>query len=224
MITVITEGHNKDKESRWNSKGYRVNTIAKQENPDKSFHQINWGLVLNKHTQAVVFDLSTCYQSTYKLIYGAVSNNKAVIVLYKSKRYNIIDLRELEIQGINDLFNQAKEEYFEEQERINRGVRLKELQQNTEISTEEMTDYLKYTVISQDLGNTKGQREYNLVDMYELRDQVNWDDPITIHTTYTQVKFYQDNKIPFSREIEADEIVTQFGDLNYMEDFIYKTR
>ena len=83
MIVVITEFgiKNVDKEKliKWTELGYKINLNVQLESK-KPYYKVNWALILNKTTQAVIFDIDKGYPDTKKMIEGTLYNGKKAIV------------------------------------------------------------------------------------------------------------------------------------------------
>lgn len=89
MVRVIMDSSNKEKIDRYNKLGYETNVSFKQVHPDKTWHQVNWGMILKKDTSAVIFDIENGYSTTKSMIYGTLKNNVPVVALLKGQRYNL---------------------------------------------------------------------------------------------------------------------------------------
>ena len=93
MIRVIMDNSSKEKIDRYNKLGYEVNNLvlkkAQEKDPEKTFHQVNWSMILKKDTSCVIFDIEKGYNNTKSMIYGALKHNVPVIALLKGQRYNL---------------------------------------------------------------------------------------------------------------------------------------
>lgn len=89
MIKVIMDSTDKKKIEHYKSLGYEVNNIVMRMNPEKTWHQVNWSMILSKTTSAVIFDIEKGYSTTKAMIYGALKNNVPVVALLKGQRYNL---------------------------------------------------------------------------------------------------------------------------------------
>lgn len=116
MIVVISENKASSKLDKWRSLGYVINHDELQSR-QTSYHKVDWSLILNRNTTAVVVELHKFYNSTKQKIWGALQrspviiiNNKQVIRLnslddlectstywhslefqFKTKRFNLLD-------------------------------------------------------------------------------------------------------------------------------------
>lgn len=89
MIKVIMDSFSDKKQKHYLDLGYEVNTFNYKYNPDKTWHQINWAMILKKDTSAVIFDISNGYKETKAMITGALKHNVPVVVLLNGQRFNL---------------------------------------------------------------------------------------------------------------------------------------
>lgn len=89
MIKVIMDNFSDVKQKHYLDLGYEVNTFNYKYNPEKTWHQINWAMILKKDTSAVIFDIDKGYNETKSMITGALKHNVPVVVLLKGQRFNL---------------------------------------------------------------------------------------------------------------------------------------
>lgn len=80
MIKVILDGFSKEKEDYYKNFGYTVNTDVYNNNKDKTWHQVNWAMILKRDTSCVIFDVEKGYSNTKTMVWGTLKKGIPAIV------------------------------------------------------------------------------------------------------------------------------------------------
>jgi hypothetical protein len=218
-VSIITELPNSERHSKWRSLGYTLNIDEKKRMPHKTYHQINWYLCLSDRYNVTIFELGKYYASTKQLIQGALDRHPVIIVDGSSVHRistkeelttvfsNAKGTKQRKVNLLNDIFQDAVDEFFLKQEQAARAQKLQAVKHVTPD-----TDFLhKYAPIYQ-------------VD-------VDYQDEIDIRQKTSQLKFYLDNDIlpdeeTLIRRLKSytqDELPTDIKELFDLYNFYYTT-
>lgn len=114
MIKVILDGFNKEKEEHYKELGYSTNTAQFNQVQGKTWHQINWAMILKRDTSCVIFDIENGYSNTKNMIYGTLRKGIPAIVKIKGEVLRIQpsevylskeeDVKHSELYRLNSIF------------------------------------------------------------------------------------------------------------------------
>jgi hypothetical protein len=241
-ISVITETKNSERHSKWRSLGYTLNIDEKQRLPNKTYHQINWYLCLSDRYNVTIFELTKYYQSTKQLIQGALDRHPVIIIEGSSvfRLQSKSDLttvfsnskgtKQRKVNLLNELFQDALDDFFEKQEQISRAQQLQKY--NNQPDLELLHKYAALYQVDVDYQDEIDIRQKTAQLQFYLSNNIYPDTEALIRVLlrYTDEELPEDPKelmelYSFYYVTESPDVeqqVVSIGNSDYLDDAIYK--
>lgn len=186
----------------------------------EEINKINNALVWK--AKGIIFKIGTFYAGTKEAIEKALYYKKPIKIIFEDKEYKLNTLEEWKSttgygrqaktfkHPLLQIYEDQRREYFDKQKQKRIEYQTQQATQGVTLPEEEVKRFVE-------------QFHY----LYDI--EVDFNDTASVYLAYKSIQFYVDNDIeyanpPQSTEDEFPFEIISFGDLTYMEDFIYKNK